>query len=243
MSTPSLSIVVPCYNEVLNLPLIIQAFKKVIDKKPSIQIVLVDNGSTDNTADVLDQIILELDHSYQVCFKPVFVKVNQGYGYGILQGLANADGDVLAWTHADMQTDPLDVLVAYQRLIDCVDVDAIVKGKRKSRPLLDNFFTWGMQVFTFGMLGISLNDINAQPKLFNRVFYHKFLSENAPHDFSLDLFLLYQAKKNAYSVLEVPVIFADRQHGDAKGGGSWKTKFKLIKRTAAYIMELKGSLN
>ena len=92
-------------------------------------------------------------------------------------------------------------------------------------------------------LGVSLNDINAQPKMFNRAFYDKFMRKNAPYDFSLDLFLLYQAQKNDYSVLEVPVIFADRQYGEAKGGGSWKTKFRLIKRTAAYIMELKGKLN
>ena len=125
----------------------------MIDQKPDIQVVLVDNGSKDETAAVLGQKLKELGHAYQSCFKPVFVKHNQGYGYGILQGLANADGDVLSWTHADMQTDPLDVITAYQRLVETTDTNVIVKGKRRNRPLLDEFFTWGMQVYAFVFFG------------------------------------------------------------------------------------------
>ena len=47
----------------------------------------------------------------------------------------------------------------------------------------------------FFKLGVKLDEINAQPKVFRRSFYHNLLKKNAPDDFSLDLYLLLVAKK------------------------------------------------
>ena len=65
---------------------------------------------------------------------------------------------------------------------------------------------------------------------------------DAPDDFSLDLYLLFQARVNGYKILEYPVHFGRRMHGDAKGGGTLKGKWKLIKRTWAYMNEMKIEL-
>jgi hypothetical protein len=97
-----------------------------------------------------------------------------------------------------------------------------------------------MQVYTNYILGISLNDINAQPKLFSREFYDK-IKNNAPLDFSLDLYFLYQAKKIG-TIKTIDVLFLKRKFGEAKGGGTLKGKWKLIKRTMAYIQDLKKQL-
>ena len=100
-----------------------------------------------------------------------------------------------------------------------------------------------MQYYASLILGVALNDINAQPKLFSREFYNNYILGQAPHDFSLDLYALYCAQKNDYTILTIPVVFSDRIYGEAKGGGSLKTKYKLIKRTFAYIHELAKTLN
>ena len=84
-----------------------------------------------------------------------------------------------------------------------------------------------------------LDDINAQPKIFSKNFYNKFIKNRAPYDFSLDLFLLYTAKKNGLKIKEIEVNFAKRIHGEAKGGGSWRTRVKLMKRTLIYIFKLR----
>ena len=83
-------------------------------------------------------------------------------------------------------------------------------------------------------------DINAQPKLFHKSFIKDF--KNPPLDFSLDLFLIYFFKKKQISIKTFPVIFNKRQYGEAKGGGSFKGKIKLILRTLKYINLLKKSL-
>ena len=230
-----LSVVIPCYNEEKNIPLIIERLVFVIKDRLDIEIILVNNGSKDDTDKVMIQEIAKTGRKY---FKIAKVFENQGYGYGILSGLKVASGDVLAWTHADMQTDPEDVLRAYdtyeQQSNECI----FIKGNRKNRHFMEAFFTFGMQMIVFFFLKSYLSDINAQPKLFSRKFYSLYLSKDAPYDFSLDLYAMYQAKKNGYKILTIPVYFAKREYGEAKGGGgSWKNKIKLIKRTLKYILE------
>ncbi|MDA0772648.1 MAG: glycosyltransferase family 2 protein [Cyanobacteria bacterium] len=225
-----LSIVVPCYNEAGNIPLIVKKFSELLVE--GIEVLLVDNGSTDDSAQVFAQ---ELQNAQGI--KLVKVKVNNGYGYGILAGLKEAQGEVLAWTHADMQTDPSDVITAYNKYLDADDINTFVKAARKERKLLETFFSCGMQILASIVLKTPLEEINAQPKLFSRDFYNKYLKQGAPDDFSLDLYALYYAYRNC-KIITIPVYFNKRMHGEAKGGGSWSGRIKLIKRTVAYIFEL-----
>ncbi|MCS7005861.1 MAG: glycosyltransferase family 2 protein [Cytophagales bacterium] len=235
-----LSIVIPCYNESGNIPLIISRFQEVLGTRQDVEVLLVNNGSKDNSQEVFER---ELKRVQDNRLRLVKVEVNQGYGFGILSGLKEATGDILAWTHADMQTDPKDVLTGFDLLQQQPNPFRVfVKGKRKNRRWIEAFFTWGMQVLSSIVLKTSLDDINAQPKIFSRDFYNKFLTQEAPYDFSLDLYVLYQAKKNGYTILEIPVFFNKRIYGEAKGGGSFKTRIKLIKRTWKYIFELAKKL-
>ena len=55
-----LSIIIPCYNESKNLPLLVNRCKEVASKDCNIEIIIVDNGSTDDTSLVLDELISNL---------------------------------------------------------------------------------------------------------------------------------------------------------------------------------------
>jgi len=231
-----LSIAVPCYNEVKNVPLIIEAFKKAVANRKNIEVILVNNGSTDDSANVFEAALSKEENGI---FKLVNVVKNQGYGFGILSGLEAASGDVLAWTHADMQTDPADVIKGFDLYLAQGNTETFIKGKRKNRAALEFLFTFGMQMVASLALKTYLDDINAQPKIFSKNFYEKFIKNQAPKDFSLDLFVLYTAKKQGLKIKEIEVNFAKRMFGEAKGGGSWKTRIKLIKRTFSYIIELR----
>ena len=127
-----LSVVVPCYNEENNIPLILERFGKLI-KREDIEVILVNNGSTDNSAVVLEELLPRYPFA-----KTTLVPVNQGYGYGILQGLKECQGEYIGWTHADMQTDPKDILKALH-IIEKVKEPVFVKGNRKGRPFFDVF--------------------------------------------------------------------------------------------------------
>lgn len=230
-----LSIAIPCYNESENIKYIIEQLKQAIGDRRDVEVILVDNGSTDGSSEVFKK---ELATADSRIFKICEVKINRGYGFGIQSGLGMARGDILSWTHADMQTDPADVLKAYDVIRGCENKNIVVKGKRKNRRIAERFFTFGMQIAAFMFLNVYLDDINAQPKAFTRDFYEKYIKNGAPYDFSLDLFLLYMAKLSGYEIISIPVFFNKRLYGQAKGGGSMKTRIKLIRRTFKYIHEL-----
>jgi glycosyltransferase involved in cell wall biosynthesis len=235
-----LSVIIPCYNEEKNIPILFERVLSILsdNKDLDIEVILVENGSNDNSKAVFKS-YETLNAKIKLCY----IDKNIGYGNGILKGLEVATGDMLAWTHADMQTDFADVIKAYNLFISLDNINYVIKGKRKNRSFLDNIFTFGMQIVVMLLLKVNINDINAQPKLFSRDFYNKYINSTAPLDFSLDLYLLYMAIKNHYKIKTIDVFFNKRLYGEAKGGGSLKTKYKLIIRTLKYIFLLRKSFN
>lgn len=157
-----LSIVVPCYNEEQNIPLILNRFGEIIERE-DIEVILVDNGSTDDSALVLAELLPKYAFA-----RTVRVEVNQGYGYGILQGLRQCRGvyRLDPCGHADGSGDILKALEIIEREQGLV----FVKGNRKGRPLFDVFFTAGMSLFETFYLHTKLYDINAQPNIFRGYF-------------------------------------------------------------------------
>ena len=230
-----LSIIIPCYNEEKNIPLILKRFNEVITRQ-DIEVILVNNGSTDNSEEVLKELLPQYPFA-----KTVKVEINQGYGYGILEGLKKAEGEYIGWTHADMQTDPNDVIKALNIIeLQSVKQKIFVKGNRKNRPLFDEFFTIGMGCFETLLLGVFLNDINAQPNIFSRELFDNW--QNPPFDFALDLYALYQAKKQGYKIIRFPVVFPKRIYGCSHWNTGLISKLKFIKRTVDFSFKLKKGL-
>lgn len=234
-----LSIAVPCYNEVLNLPHIFAQFDDLLARHPYVEIILVNNGSTDNSAAVFNELLATRKGGN---YKLVHVPKNLGYGFGIFSGLETATAPMLSWTHADLQTDPMDVIKAFDLYKTNQPTPVLVKGYRKNRRSSEAFFSWGMGLLSSLALGTRLTEINAQPKLFSRAFYES-IRTDCPKDFSFDLYFLYHAKKRGL-ILEFPVFFLPRRFGEAKGGSgsSVKTRIKLIKRIFTYVFELRRKL-
>jgi len=231
-----LSLIIPCYNEIKNLPKIIFRINQVFGSRNDVTIILVDNGSTDNSFFEMERLTKDMEF-----ISLIRIKSNKGYGNGIKIGLDHVDqSDLIAWTHADLQTDIEDVLHALDIYKSQNGKICLVKGRRANRPVFDTIFSFGMQVFASILLRTRLDEINAQPKLMSREFYIEHIKENAPLDFSFDLYALYMAKKQNLEIISFPVMFFNRLHGEAKGGGgsSIFTKIKLIKRTFFYIVTL-----
>jgi len=227
-----LSLVIPCYNEAQSLPSLIHRCHEVF-ADTDIECVIVDNGSTDETPHLLKGLL-----AHKKNIRSLRVPQNRGYGDGILYGLKSCQTPFLAWTHADLQTDPHDVLRAYQTIQKQANpMHCMVKGRRYGRSLWDQFFTFGMSIFSSVMLKCWMFDINAQPNLISRSFFESWV--HPPHDFSLDLYAYYQARKQALKVVRLDVFFGDRQHGVSHWNFSLLSKYKFIKRTVDFTFKLK----
>ena len=232
---PALSLVIPCYNEAANLPLLVGRCAEVF-AGTECEVILVDNGSSDNTPQVMAELIAP--HPF---IKMVRVDVNRGYGFGILEGLRSATGTVIGWTHADMQTDPADALKGLEFFNTHPHPEQLfVKGKRYGRPWADEVFSVGMAIFEFFLLFTPLWDINAQPTLFPRTFFDQW--QDPPEDFSLDLYAYYLARKKGLDVARFPVLFGERAHGSSHWNLNWQAKVKFIKRTLVFSFQLRRRL-
>lgn len=230
-----LSVVIPCYNEADNIPLILERFQSVSERL-DVELLLLDNGSTDRSPEIIEKLLPQ----YTFC-RTSRVNVNQGYGYGIVQGLKVLDSAFIGWTHADMQTDPMDILKALDIIENSSSPErTYVKGRRRGRPFMDNFFTFGMSIFESLYLGGRLWDINAQPNIFHRSFFESW--KDPPNDFALDLYALYLAQRHGLEVKRFDVKFTERIHGTSKWNTGFGAKMKFVKRTLDYSVKLKAAL-
>ena len=221
------SLVIPCFNEGKSIPALLARCEEIIGDR-DIEIVIVDNGSTDDTQNILTPLLLKYSFATLIS-----VSINNGYGNGIIEGLKGSSGLILGWTHADLQTDPGDVIDALEFFEGSSDPKCFfVKGRRYGRTRIDAAFTAGMSIFETILMKTRMWDINAQPTIFHRSFYESW--DNPPDDFSLDLFAYFMAKKKNLLIKRFPVIFSNRVHGVSHWNVSFSSKFRFIKRTLLY---------
>ena len=229
------SFIIPSFNEAQNLPKLCDKLIKIIKKNKKLEIIIVNNGSTDQTIEILNKQKINKFKN----FKILNLKKNIGYGHGILSGLKIAKGEIIAWFHADLQADPNEIsraLIKNQKKI--LNNKFILKGKRTNRSFFDNFFTFFMSAFVNFIFKTSISDINAKPKMFSKKILKKF--KNPPNDFSLDLYFLLIAYFNNYKTIEHPIYWDKRYSGEAKGGDSLIGKVKLTIRSIKFIINLKN---
>ena len=232
-----LSIVIPCYNEQDNIIPLFEKLQSLIKLDNNLEIIIVDNGSTDGSLKIIKKHLLYKNNSIIL----IIINKNIGYGHGIMSGVYKSNTKCIAWCHADLQLDPFEVYYAYKKYkYELCNNKIIIKGRRKGRNIIDIFFTNGMSIVTSVLFKFNLSDINAQPKIFSREFI-KYL-DDYPKDFSLDLYLLIIAKNNKYKIVDYPIVIRKRLAGIAKGGGTLGGKLILIVRTFKYLFAIKQRL-
>lgn len=229
------TLVIPCFNEARCLPELLARCERVVAESPATEVVLVDNGSTDDSPAVLAAALGSSG------VRAIRVEQNRGYGHGILEGLRAARGERLGWTHADLQTDPRDALTGFALFDRAPRPDRLfVKGRRHGRPLGDVAFTVGMSVFESALLRQSMWDINAQPTLFHRSFFERW--SEPPTDFALDLFAYGLAVRQGLDIQRFPVTFGQRAHGTSHWNVDLASKLRFIRRTVTFSLELRHRL-
>ena len=226
------SIVIPCFNEEGTIKQILEKTKKLfIDN--NIELIIVNNGSTDNTKNIIENLIINYPHA-----RYINLEKNLGYGGGILTGLSYCKGGIIGWTHADLQTDPLDCIIAFKKFsTKNIKQKIFLKGNRKNRPFYDQIFTLGMSIFESILLKRIIYDVNAQPTIFPKDFYEKWV--NPPKDFSLDLYAYYLALQNDYKIERIKVNFYKRISGVSKWNTNIYSKIRFILRTIKFSLKLK----
>ncbi|MEI9851610.1 MAG: hypothetical protein WDN24_13070 [Sphingomonas sp.] len=154
-----------------------------------------------------------------------------------LAGLRTAEGDILGWTHADQQTDPIDAAAGFAFFESAAAPERLfVKGRRYGRPLVDTLFTAGMSTFETLLTRRVMRDINAQPTMFHRSFFEGW--SDPPHDFALDLYAYWTACDAGLEIRRFPVRFGPRVFGTSHWNSGLQGRIKFIRRTLGFSMAL-----
>lgn len=139
----TLSVVVPCFNEEESLPLFLKELSSVAKKMEgehslAFEVVLVDDGSTDRTLDVMKEQASAHD---SLAIKWVSFSRNFGKEAGLLAGLQHATGDYVATMDADMQ-DPPSLLPQMFEILQTEDYDNVATRRttRQGEPPIRSFF-------------------------------------------------------------------------------------------------------
>lgn len=231
---PRFSIIIPAYNEAANLPRLLARYREIWEDLPA-ELIVVDNGSGDTSASVLAEQLARPDMAFA---RSLRIEHNRGYGHGIHSGLEAASGEILGFSHADMQTDPADLFRGYHRLLACDDPRrSLVKGERQPRPFRDELVTRGMSVVASTVLLTRLTDINAQPKIFHRSHLDRLTAP--PDGIPYDLYVVYRARRAGLRVVTIPVVFAARAHGESRWAASFLSRHRTILDMLRVIVRLR----
>ena len=231
--THELSLVIPFYNEEENIEKVVnQMINKLKEEKIDYELIIVDNGSWDNTTK-LSKAMGEKHEQVKV----VRVEKNEGYGWGIINGLKICKGKYLGWMGGDDQNSPEDVVLVFKKLkqenINLCKVSRIIRHDGIIRKIMSAGYNKLFCLF----FPISSKDINGSPKIMRQKCYKELnlLSK----DWFIDAEVMIKSGKLGYKIEEVPVEFKKRS-GGSSNVGLLNTSFEFIKNLIKYKI---GGLN
>ena len=208
MSHPHLSIVIPAYNEQSRIDAALERVMSCVEEQGwDAEVLVVDDGSTDETAAVVE---LWMDRFPRLHL--IQNPGNRGKGYSVRNGLLQAAGDIVMFTDADLSA-PMEEA---NRLLAAIDAGADVaigsrwldRAKQTiHQPLYRQFFGRCFNAITRGVMGLPFKDTQCGFKAFRRPAAQVIFRLQRIERWGFDPEILFIARKLGYVIREVPVTW------------------------------------
>ncbi len=208
---PSISLVMPAYNEADNIePMVEEATPALEANADDYEIIVVDDGSADDTAAVTRRVMASHPH-----VRLVEHPVNQGFGAAVFSGFTNAEKDWIFYTDADRQF----VLSELERFVPYMDQADLIAGYRAPRrdPFLRVFYGKGWSALCTLLFGYTVRDVDCGFKLFRRDIIQNLAPTIASRGATFSIEWLVRAKRAGYRFVELPVTHRPRLVGSQTG--------------------------
>jgi glycosyltransferase involved in cell wall biosynthesis len=224
----NLSLVIPIFNEEENLPLLFDAIYNTLNALgQSWEVILVDDGSQDNSLSVLREYAQnDSDHVRVISFRRNF-----GQTAAIAAGLDYAQGETIILLDADMQNDPADIPMLLAKLDEGYDLVSGWRKSRKDNAITRNFPSMIANWIISHVTGVHLHDYGCTLKAYRRDVLEGFRLYGEMHRF-IPVF----ASSVGAKIAEMPVNHQPRKFGKAKYGLERTTKVILDLFTVKFLI-------
>ncbi len=215
MNQPTLAVIVPAFNEarrltdnLLTLLSYLQAFR------PEAELIVVDDGSTDGTAEVAEGLFARLP---DVTARVLRFAQNRGKGHAVRTGLLTAQAPIALFSDADLST-PITELPKIVEPIEAGNYDIVLGSRALDRSLIGHRQPWrreqGGKVFNAIVrltTGLPFSDTQCGFKAFRMEAARPIIERAEIDGFGFDVELLFLAQRADLRMLDVPVRWDHRE--------------------------------
>lgn len=217
------SILLPTYNEVENLPIIIWLIVKYMDESElAYEIIVIDDGSPDGTLDMARQ-LQKLYGEEKIVLRPREKKLGLGTAY--MHGIKHATGNFIVLMDADLSHHPkfIPKMIEQQRYLDL----DIVTGTRYAQG--GGVYGWdfkrklisrGANFLTQILLRPGVSDLTGSFRLYKKDVLERLIQSCVSKGYVFQMEMIVRARQYKFTIGEVPISFVDRVYGESKLGGS-----------------------
>jgi dolichyl-phosphate beta-glucosyltransferase len=246
--TPTLSIIVPAYNEANRLGTSLKAiFDYLRQSYPNSEVIVVDDGSTDNTARIAEE---SFQAAGEFSARLIRIEPNRGKGFAVRTGLLAAKAPVALFSDADLST-PISETPKLVSAIEQDDCDLVFGSRALDRSLIGVHQPWrreqGGRVFNLIVrlaTGLGFMDTQCGFKAFRMSTCRPVIEAAVIDRFSFDVELIYVAHLAGLSLKEIPVRW---DHNDGSKVNVLRDSWRMFNevqriraRRSSYLKAIRG---
>jgi glycosyltransferase involved in cell wall biosynthesis len=225
-SPKGLSIFFPAYNDSGTIAsLVITALRTARGLTSDYEVIVVNDGSADTTADILD----ELARTYPEV-RVVHHETNRGYGGALRTGFASATRELIFYTDGDAQYDPAEMEVLWRRFdasVDLVNGYKISRSDPVHRIIIGRIYHHTVKL----LFGLTVRDVDCDFRMMRRSIFEKVHLEKNSGVICLEM--MKKITDAGFRIAEVPVHHYHRAYGKSQF-----FNFRRLYRTAIDVYRL-----
>jgi glycosyltransferase involved in cell wall biosynthesis len=220
------SVFFPAYNDSGTIgSMVIRAVKAASELTPDYEVIVVNDGSTDATAEVADELARTYPH-----VRVVHHGANRGYGGALQTGFQSATKEWIFYTDGDAQYDPAELALLWTQIADNVD---LVNGYKISRsdPLHRIVIGRVYHHIVSTLFGLTVRDVDCDFRLMRRSIFDRIHLEKTSGVICLEM--MKKITDAQFRIVEVPVHHYHRAYGKSQF-----FNFRRIFKTAVDVLRL-----
>ncbi len=200
------TIVIPAYNEDSRIASTLRSTSATLEEfRCSYEVLVVDDGSADETRAVAERVARELGR-----IRVVGYDTNAGKGFAVVRGAREARGDLVLFVDADLEVHPRQLQTLY-RAMQVADADVVIGSKVHSESdveysLKRRLMSWAYYAIVRLSFGLPVRDTQTGLKLFRREVLQVVVPRMLVKRFAFDLEALVIAHGRGFRVVETPVV-------------------------------------